>query len=368
MADQWHIRLTKCGAGFILRFVVPELSFLKWKQVYAQISPKEIWKAFMWGNERSAAYFWRIKGKLLGGKKKNGNGRFRVQTTLAPTRWHVHTPLFVRTGPLRCAQVAIYSYGRRCTQMAIRTQTLTYVHILRPWRTRRWKALLFFYEQIAVLCWRVRLHLHIRTHVRASTNAHGVNARRRSHWVNVSAAMPAVAALIIFIYAFSNTEGERERERWERLGSNYCYVFTRRHPAGFHSPGLVTPRFLVQIQRRICLFVVDAYAHQRITSIKSSAYLLFVCPCIFFFFFLLLLKDRRILDCVCGWGMESVFALSQLSDPKIMIVSESPSKGTIQWSRLPQEIKAPSLLPCAFTPNSLHHRHLIFISSWHWEY
>lgn len=126
----------------------------------------------------------------------------------------------------------------------------------------------------------------------------------------------------------------------------------------------MTPRFLVQIPSRIRLFVVDAYAHQRITSIKSSAYILFRCPCYFYFFiFSPLLKDRRILDCVGGRGRESVFALSQLSDPKIMIVSESPSKGTIQWSRLPQEIKAPSLLSCAFISNSLHHRLLIFISS-----
>lgn len=134
-------------------------------------------------------------------------------------------------------------------------------------------------------------YTYARTHVCASTHAHGVNARRRSLWVNVSAAIPAVAALIIFIYAFSNTEGERERERWERLRSNYCYVFTRRHPAG-----LVTPRFLVQIPSRICLFVVDAYAHQRITSIKSSAYILFVCPCILFvfgFFCSLLLKRQE---------------------------------------------------------------------------
>lgn len=56
-------------------------------------------------------------------------------------------------------------------------------------------------------------YTYARTHVRASTHAHGVNAHRRSLWVNVSAAIPDVAALIIFIYAFSNTEGERERER-----------------------------------------------------------------------------------------------------------------------------------------------------------
>lgn len=41
-----------------------------------------------------------------------------------------------------------------------------------PWHTRRWKTLLFFYEQIAVLCRRVRLRLHICTHVRVRALSH----------------------------------------------------------------------------------------------------------------------------------------------------------------------------------------------------
>lgn len=87
----------------------------------------------------------------------------------------------------------------------------------RPPRSRRWKTWLFFYEQIAVLCWRVRLHLHARTHVR--THMHMGLPCRHSLRANVSAAILAVAALIIFIYAFSNTEGvEREmREAWIQL-------------------------------------------------------------------------------------------------------------------------------------------------------
>lgn len=217
MADQWRIRLTKCGAGFILRFVVPELSFLKWKQVYAQISPKEIWKAFMWGNERSAAYFWRIKGKLLRGKKKNGNGRFRVQTTLAPTRWHAHTPLFVRTGPLRCAQVAIYSYGCRCTQMAIRTRVLTYVHILRAltYQTVEGVAVFLWTDCSSLLKGQAPLtHRHARTCARAHMHMGLMRAGAAS---GLTFLLPSpLWQLWSFLFMHSQTQRGRERGRDER--------------------------------------------------------------------------------------------------------------------------------------------------------
>lgn len=42
IVNQCHKRLTECHTTFIFRFVVPQLSFFNWKQVYTQISPKEI--------------------------------------------------------------------------------------------------------------------------------------------------------------------------------------------------------------------------------------------------------------------------------------------------------------------------------------
>lgn len=65
----------------------------------------------------------------------------------------------------------------------------------------------------------------------------------------------------------------------------------------------MTSRFLVQIPSGMCLFVVGANAYRGITSIESSAYNFFVLFCLLVYvsiFFLLPLKDRRILDCVCG--------------------------------------------------------------------
>lgn len=152
--------------------------------------------------------------------------------------------------------------------MATRTQTLTDVRVL-PAPTQQ------TVEDVAVFLRTDCSSLLKGQAPLTRTHAHGVNARRHSLWVNVSAAILAVEALIIFIYAFSNTEGRgwgwgggREgemREAWIQLllcihspTSSWIPV------AGVRDAGV----FLCKFRSRICVFVVDAYAHQRITSIK----------------------------------------------------------------------------------------------------
>lgn len=216
-------------------------------------------------------------------------------------------------------------------------------------RSRRWKTVLFFHEQIAVLCWRVRLHLHVHTHAHMHTGL--MRAGIASGLTFLLPCSPWQLWSFLFMHSQQQRgrrDGEGEmREAWIQL------LLCIHSPTSSWIPltGVCdTGVFLCKSSSRICVLVVDAYIRHRITSIKWSAYSFLLFACVFFF---LLLKDRRILNCVCGWETKSVFALSQPSDPEIMMASKSPSKGTIQWRRLPQEIKAPSSLSCAFRPNRL---------------
>lgn len=86
-----------------------------------------------------------------------------------------------------------------------------------PWRTRRWKALLFFYEQIAVLCW-VRLHLHIRTHARTCARAHmHMGLTRAGAASGLTFLLPSpLWQLWSFLFMHSQTQRGRERGRDER--------------------------------------------------------------------------------------------------------------------------------------------------------
>lgn len=369
MADQWRIRLTKRGAGFILRFVVPELSFLKWKQVYAQISPKEIWKAFMWGNERSAAYFWRIKGKLLRGKKEKWKWQVLSSNntcthTLARTHPFIcpHWPTLMRASCNLLLWTQVHSNGHSHTNAHLRTHS---PGLDVPDGGRRccfsMNRLQFFAEGSGSTY----------TFARTCAQAHMHTGLMRAGVASGLTFLLPSPLWQLWSFLFMHSQTQRGRERGREMREAWIQLLLCIHsptssciPLGGVSDAAFSCANSESNMSFCCRRIRSSKDHiNQVICIPS-----FCLPVYFFFIFSLLLKDRRILDCGRGWGMESVFALSQLSDPKITIVSESPSKGTIQWSRLPQEIKAPSLLPCAVTPNSLHHRLLIFISSWHWEH
>lgn len=271
---------------------------------------------------------------------------FELEPHLRP-HWHVHTPylsMLVHSSCNLVLKTQVHSNGHAHTNSYLRSHSPG-VDVAGGGRR-----CCFSMNRLQSFAKGVRLHLRARTH------AHGVNVRRHSLWVDGFCCHPRCGSYDLFYLCILKHRvvvgavgGGGQRGTDERSLDPIIVMYSltdiqldsaRQGPRG--------RRFLVQISSRICVSVVDAYAYQTITSIKASAYRVSFYFFLFcsarLFFFGPFLKDGRILNCVCSRGMESVFALSQPIDPEIMMVSESPSKGTVQWSRLPQEIKAPSSL------------------------